>query len=78
MGLKFDPHLQIMNIRLFHLFSIKGLILHPLRTHSLKEIGGGIPQRVKLAQALYFEGVSIEEFLDDIFKSKRRYSCALL
>jgi len=39
---------------------------------------GGIPQMVKPAQVLCSGGVSVEEYLDDIFKSKRRYSCALL
>ena len=54
------------------------MILSQLRILYLLGIEGGIPYRIKPAQVLCFEGVSVEEYLDDIFKSKRRYSCVLL
>ena len=67
-----------MNTGLVHLFRIMKMILSQLRILYLLEIGGGIPQWVRPAQVLYSEEVSVEEYLDDIFKSKRRYSYVLL
>jgi len=67
-----------MNMRLVHLFRIVGMILHQLRILYLLEIEGGITQWVIITQALYFRGVSMEEFLNDIFKSKSRCSCTPL
>jgi len=54
-----------------------GVILNPLRILYLLEIGGGIPQWDKPALVLNFRGVNVEESLNDIFKSKKRSSCAL-
>jgi len=54
------------------------MILSQLRILYLLETGGGIPQRVKPAQVLCSGGVSAEEYIDDIFKSKMRYSYAVL
>jgi len=54
------------------------MIISQVRIMYLLEIGGEIPQRVKPAQVLCSRGVSMEEYLNDIFKLKRRYSCALL
>jgi len=49
----------------------------PLRILYLLEIGGGIPPWDKVALVLNSREVNAEESLDDIFKSKRRSSCAL-
>ena len=59
------------------LLGIIRVILHQLRILRLLEIGG-VLQWVKLVKVLLSGEVSVEEILDDIFKSKRKYSCALL
>jgi len=49
-----------------------------LRVLYLLEKGGGMPHLGKqIIKVPEFEGVSIEEFLDDISKLKRKYSYAL-
>jgi len=71
-------------MRLVHLFKIPlllgilGVILYPLRILYLLEIKGEILQQVKPVKVLDSEEVSVEEFFDDIFKSKRKYSCAFV
>jgi len=67
-----------MNTRSVHLFRIMVMILSQLRILYFLETKGRIPQWVRLARALYSEEVSVEEYVDDIFKLKRRYSGALL
>jgi len=58
---------------------IVGVFLHKLGSLHLLEQGGGIPQLDrKIMKVLGFEGVNVEEFLVDIFKSKMKSSYALL
>jgi len=57
---------------------IVGTTLHILRVPHLLEKGGGMPHPgSQTMKAPGSEGVSVEEFLDDISKSKRKYSYAL-
>jgi len=49
-----------------------------LRVPHLLEKGGQMPHPgISTMKALGSEGMSVEAFLDDIFKSKRKYSYAL-
>jgi len=55
-----------------------GVLPHMLRVPRLSETGRGIPQLGRQTMKVPgSEGVSVEEFLDDISKSKRKYSYAL-
>ena len=57
---------------------IVGVILHMLRVPHLLEKGGGMPHpSSQTRKAPSSEGVSMEEFIDDISKSKRKHSYAL-
>ena len=58
---------------------IVGVILHKLGLLHLLVKGGGIPQLDRqIMKALGYEGVNVEEFLVDIFKSKTKSSYAFL
>ena len=72
-----------MNLRIRFILSLQfleivGVILYPLRILHVLEIVGGRPQWVKPIKPLDSREVSVEEFLEDIFKSKRKYFCALI
>ena len=82
--MRFILKLQFLNMRLVHLFRISlllgivGATLHILKVPYLLEKGGGMPHPgEQTMKAPGSEGVSVEEFLDDISKSKRKYSYAL-
>jgi len=77
-------NLQFPNIQLVHMFGIPhpreivGETLHMLRVPHLLEKGGGMPHPGRQTmKAPGSEEVSVEEFLDDISTSKRKYSYAL-
>jgi len=77
-------NLQFPNKQLVHMFGIPhprrivGVALHILRVPHLLEKGEGMPYLGRQTmKALGAEGVSVEEFLNDISKSKRKYSYAL-
>jgi len=77
-------NLQFPNMQLVDMFGIPyprgivGATLHILKVPHLLEKGGGMlhPSRQTM-KAPCSEGVSVEEFLDDISKLKRKYSYAL-
>ena len=57
---------------------IVGVFLHKLGFLHLLEKGGGIPWLDRhIMKVLGSEGVNVEEFLVDIFKSKKKFSYAL-
>jgi len=77
-------NLQFSNMQLVNMFGIPcprgivGATLYMLRVSHPLEKGGGIPHPGRRTmKALGSDRVSIEEFLDDISKSKRKYSYAL-
>ena len=68
-------------MQLVHMFGIPrprgivGATLHMFKVPHPLEKGGGIPHLGRRTmKALGFEGVSVEEFLNDISKLKRKYS----
>ena len=62
-----------------HLKGIVGMIFHKLGSLDLLEKGGAILQLDKqMMKVLGSEGVNVEEFLVDSFKSRRKSSYALL
>jgi len=72
--------LLFLNMLLVHMFRIPhskgivGVILHMLKVPHLLEKEGGMPHPGRqIMKVPGSEGVSVEEFLDDIFKSKRKY-----
>jgi len=77
-------NLQFSNMQLVDIFRIPrprgivGATFHMLRVpHPLKKEGGTPHLGRRTMKALGFEEVSVEEFFDDIFKSKKKYSYAL-
>jgi len=77
-------NLQFPNMQSVHMFRIPhprgivGATLHKLRVPHLLEKREGMPHPGRQTmKALGFERVSVEEFLDDISKSKRKYFYAL-
>jgi len=64
--------------RIFHLQITVGVILHIVRVSHLSKKGGGFPHFGRqTTKILGSKGVSVDEFFDDISKSKRKYSYAL-
>jgi len=64
--------------RIPHPEAIVGATLHMLRVPYHLEIGGEMPHLGRqITKALVSKEVSVEEFLDGTFKSKRKYSYAL-
>jgi len=82
--MKFMRNLLFLNMQLVHMFRIPylqgivGVILHMLRVPHILVKKGGTPHLGRqIMKVLRSERVSVEEFLDDILKSKRKYSYAL-
>jgi len=77
-------NLRISSVKLIHMFriphlkGIAGVILHILKVPHLLKKGGGIPHPDRqIMKVLGSEGVSAEEFFDNISKLKMNYSYAL-
>jgi len=75
---------QFPNMQLVHMFGMpctKGIVgatLHMIKVPYLLEKGGGMPHPGReIIKAPGFKGVGVEEFIDHIFKLKRKYSYAL-
>jgi len=84
MGMRFNLNILFMNMKLIHIFRIphlKGImvvILYIQMVSSLPHKGRGIPNLGRqIIKVLRSEAVSMNEFFDGIFKSKRKYSYAL-
>ena len=54
------------------------VVLFTWRLPHLLEIEEEIPQLVKQTKVQDFTEVNVKEFLDNIFKSKRKYLCAFV
>jgi len=81
---KVHPNLLFSNMQLVHMFRIPhlkgivGVILHMLRVPQLLEKGGRMPHpSEQIMKVPGSEGASVEEFVNDISKSKRKYSYRL-
>ena len=77
--MRFILNLLFLNMSLVHIFKIPylkgivGVILHILRVLHLSQKRGGIPHIGRqISKVLRSERVSVEKFLDDLSKSKKK------